>query len=91
METDMTKYIQRIREKHPDAVILFRRGDEFYTMIGRDADIARSRLGLPVEPLQIDADTSVKSASFPLSELDYKLPKLIRAGFRVAVCELPNV
>lgn len=91
MEKKILEYLERMREEHPDAVFLFRRGDEFYTMIGRDADIARSRLGLPVEPLQIDADTSVKSASFPLSELDYKLPKLIRAGFRVAVCELPNV
>ena len=90
METDMTKYIQRIREKHPDAVILFRRGD-FYIMLGKDAHIAHSVLGLQVEPLIIIGGVSFEASSFRTCELDYFLPKLIRAGFRVAICDLPNV
>lgn len=90
METDMTKYIQRIREKHPDAVILFRRGD-FYTMLEKDAYIAHSVLGLQVEPLTIIGRASFVTSSFRFCELDYFLPKLVRAGFRVAICDLPNV
>lgn len=86
----MTKYIQRIREKHPDAVILFRRGD-FYTMLEKDAHFAHSVLGLQVEPLTIIGRASFVTSSFRLCELDYFLPKLVRAGFRVAICDLPNV
>ena len=86
----MTKYIQRIREKHPDAVILFRRGD-FYTMLEKDAHIAHSVLGLQIEPLTIIGGVSFEASDFRTSELDYFLPKLIRAGFRVAICDLPNV
>lgn len=90
METDITKYIERIREKHPDTVILFRR-DNCYTMLGQDAHIARSCLGLPVNPMTVIGIDCIVSASFPLSELDSQLPKLVRAGFRVAICDLPNV
>lgn len=90
METDITKNIQRIREKHPDMVILFRR-DNCYTLLGQDAHTARSILRLPVNPMTVIGIDSFVSASFPLSELDLQLPKLVRAGFRVAICDLPNV
>lgn len=90
METDITKYIQRIREKHLDTVILFRRVDS-YTMLGKDAYIAKSALGLSVTALTIIDGKSFHSASFQFSELDTYLPKLVRAGFRVAICDLPNV
>lgn len=90
METDKNKYIQRIREKHPDTVILFRR-DNCYTMLGQDAHVAHSCLGLPLNPNTVIGIDCFVSASFPMSELDYQLPKLVRAGFRVAICELTNV
>ena len=91
METDITKYIQRIQEKHPDAVILFRRCNDSYTVLGKDAYITKAVLGLPVSPLTIICGKSFHSASFLVSELDLYLPKLVRAGFRVAICDLPNV
>ena len=90
IDIDITKYIERIREKHPDTVIIFRR-DNCYIMLGQDAHIARSRLGLPVNPITVIGIDCFVSASFPLSELDLQLPKLVRAGFRVAICDLPNV
>ena len=91
MEKEITKYIHRIQEKHPDAVILFRRCNDNYVMLGKDAYIAKSVLSLPVNPLTLIGGKSFHSASFQFSELDTYLPKFIRAGFRVAICELPNV
>lgn len=90
MEKEILQFLKRIREKHPDAVVLLRRGDN-YTMLGKDAHIAHSVLGLQVEPLTIIGGASFEAASFRFCELDNCLPKLIRAGFRVAICDLPNV
>lgn len=90
MEKEILQSLRTLREKHPDAVILFRRGD-FYTMLEKDAHIAHSVLGLQVEPLTIIGRASFVTSSFRFCELDYFLPKLVRAGFRVAICDLPNV
>lgn len=90
MEKEILQFLKRIREKHPDAVVLLRRGDN-YTMLGKDAHIAHSVLGLQVEPLTIIGRASFVTSSFRFCELDYFLPKLVRAGFRVAICDLPNV
>lgn len=90
MEKEILQFLKTLREKHPDAVVLFRRGD-FYTMLGKDAHIAHSVLDLQVEPLTIIGGVSFEASSFRTCELDYFLRKLIRAGFRVAVCDLPNV
>ena len=90
MEKEILQSLRALREKHPDAVILFRRGD-FYTMLEKDAHIAHSVLGLQVEPLTIIGRASFVTSSFRFCELDYFLPKLVRAGFRVAICDLPNV
>lgn len=90
MKKEILQSLKRLREKHPDAVILFRRGD-FYTMLEKDAHIAHSVLGLQVEPLTIIGRASFVTSSFRFCELDYFLPKLVRAGFRVAICDLPNV
>ena len=90
MKKEILKSLKRLREKHPDAVVLLRRGD-FYTMLGKDAHIAHSVLGLQVEPLTIIGRASFVTSSFRFCELDYFLPKLVRAGFRVAICDLPNV
>lgn len=90
MEKEILQSLKRLREKHPDAVVLLRRGD-FYTMLEKDAHIAHSVLGLQVEPLTIIGRASFVTSSFRFCELDYFLPKLVRAGFRVAICDLPNV
>lgn len=90
MKKEILQSLKRLREKHPDAVVLLRRGD-FYNMLGKDAHIAHSVLGLQVEPLTIIGRASFVTSSFRFCELDYFLPKLVRAGFRVAICDLPNV
>lgn len=73
---------QELKFRHPDAVILFREEDA-YEMRQKDAEDANALLGLPVRR---DADGS-KVVTFPSSELDVYLPKLVRAGRRVAICE----
>lgn len=76
-----------LKAKHPDAVLLFRKGD-FYDMYNQDAETGRKVLGITMQN-----DDSVKAkgfealAAFPFHALDTYLPKLIRAGNRVAICD----
>lgn len=79
-----------LREKHPDAVVLLRRGDN-YTMLGKDAHIAHSVLGLDLAPLTIIGGVSFEASGFRFCELDKYLPKFVRAGFRVAICDFPQL
>lgn len=90
MKKEILQSLKRLREKHPDAVVLLRRGD-FYNMLGKDAHIAHSVLGLDLAPLTVIGGVSFEASGFRFCELDYFLPKLVRAGFRVAICDLPNV
>ena len=77
----MQKQYDRLKDKHPDTVLLFRTGNNYVAYKG-DAQTASRILGLDVE--QGDkADT----VSFPFGDLDFHLPKLIRAGQRVAICD----
>ena len=77
----MQKQYDRLKDKHPDTVLLFRTGNNYVAYKG-DAQTASRILGLDVE--QGDkADT----VSFPFGDLDTHLPKLIRAGQRVAICD----
>ena len=76
----------RLKEKHPDALLLFRSGD-FYNLYRDDATAAREVLGLEVKP---STECQV-TATFPAVALDTYLPKLIRAGHRVAICDSPAV
>lgn len=76
---------EKMKEKHPDAVLLFRHGDE-YTSFREDADKLKEILGTKINKEQFDGKTE-RYSSFPHSELDERLPKLIRAGERVAICE----
>ena len=77
----MQKQYDRLKDKHLDTVLLFRTGDSYVAYKG-DAQTASRILGLDVE--QGDkADT----VSFPFRDLDTHLPKLIRAGQRVAICD----
>ena len=75
----------RKKEKHPDAILLFRAGD-FYNTYRQDAVKASQILGITTANRKIDGQ-EIKIAGFPHHALDTYLPKLVRAGMRVAICE----
>ena len=79
----MIKQFNELKAKHPDAVILFRVGD-FYESRFDDAEKIADVLGLT---LTRQAKTGMDLAGFPYHALDTYLPKLIRAGLRVAICD----
>lgn len=81
----MTQYY-KIKEKHPDAVLLFRVGD-FYETFAEDAIKAAGILGITLTRRANGKATFVELAGFPHHALDTYLPKLVRAGQRVAICE----
>ena len=76
---------EAMKKKHPDAILLFRVGD-FYEVFGEDAQCASDIIGLPVTKYTKDGEI-VSLAGFPHHALDTYLPKLVRAGKRVAICE----
>ena len=82
-ENKMVKMFNELKAKHPDAVILFRVGD-FYESRFDDAKKIADVLGLT---LTRQAKTKMDLAGFPYHALDTYLPKLIRAGLRVAICD----
>ena len=86
VETPLMKQYFEMKAKHPDAVLLFRVGD-FYETYGDDAIIASEILGIVLTYRANGAAKSVELAGFPHHALDTYLPKLIRAGKRVAICE----
>ena len=77
------KQFEEFKEKHPDALLLFRCGD-FYETYEDDAQIASEVLGIT---LTYDRKNKRKMAGFPHHALDTYLPKFIRAGHRVAICD----
>jgi DNA mismatch repair protein MutS len=86
VETPLMKQYYGIKEKHPDAVLLFRVGD-FYETFGEDAVKASEILGITLTKRANGAASFVDLAGFPYHALDTYLPKLVRAGQRVAICE----
>jgi DNA mismatch repair protein MutS len=86
VETPLMKQYYSIKEKHPDAVLLFRVGD-FYETFGEDAIKAAEILGITLTRRANGAASYVELAGFPHHALDTYLPKLVRAGQRVAICE----
>ena len=82
-ENKMVETFNELKAKHPDAVILFRVGD-FYESYLEDAKKLSEVLGLT---LTRQAKTEMDLAGFPYHALDTYLPKLIRAGLRVAICD----
>lgn len=82
-ENKMVKMFNELKAKHPDAVILFRVGD-FYETYFEDAKKIAEVLGLT---LTRQAKTKMDLTGFPSHALDTYLPKLIRAGLRVAICD----
>ncbi|NQU54676.1 MAG: DNA mismatch repair protein MutS, partial [Bacteroidetes bacterium] len=75
-----------IKEKHPDAILLFRVGD-FYETFGEDAIRTAEIVGITLTRRANGAASYVELAGFPYHALDTYLPKLVRAGQRVAICE----
>jgi DNA mismatch repair protein MutS len=86
VETPLMKQYYAIKEKHPDAVLLFRVGD-FYETFGEDAVKAAEILGITLTRRANGSASYVELAGFPYHALDTYLPKLVRAGQRVAICE----
>ena len=86
VETPLMKQYYQIKAVHPDAILLFRVGD-FYETFGEDAIKASSILGITLTKRANGAASSVELAGFPHHAVDAYLPKLVRAGERVAICE----
>lgn len=82
----MMKQYYEMKKKHPDAVLLFRVGD-FYETFSDDAITASEILGITLTRRANGSATYVELAGFPHHALDTYLPKLVRAGKRVAICE----
>ncbi len=80
----MTQFIQ-VKTKYPDAILLFRVGD-FYETFGEDAIKTSRALGITLTSRN-NGGSDVELAGFPYHSLDTYLPRLVRAGYRVAICE----
>ncbi|MCB9306813.1 MAG: DNA mismatch repair protein MutS, partial [Lewinellaceae bacterium] len=80
----MQQYVQ-VKTKYPDAILLFRVGD-FYETFGEDAVKASRALGITLTSRN-NGGSDIELAGFPYHALDMYLPRLVRAGFRVAICE----
>ncbi len=85
-ETPMMKQFVEIKSEHPDAILLFRVGD-FYETFSDDAIAASEILGITLTRRANGAAQFVELAGFPHHALDTYLPKLVRAGRRVAICD----
>jgi DNA mismatch repair protein MutS len=86
VETPLMKQYYTIKDQHPDAILLFRVGD-FYETFGEDAIKSAEILGITLTRRANGAASYVELAGFPHHALDTYLPKLVRAGQRVAICE----
>ena len=86
VETPLMKQYNTIKGKYPDALLLFRVGD-FYETFGADAIKAANILGIVLTKRANGAASFVELAGFPHHSLDTYLPKLVRAGQRVAICD----
>jgi len=85
-DTPLMQQHRMIKQKHPDAILLFRVGD-FYETFGRDAVTAASILGITLTKRNNGAAAESELAGFPHHALDNYLHKLVKAGHRVAVCD----
>lgn len=85
-ETPLMQQHRAIKQKYPDAILLFRVGD-FYETFGNDAVIASQVLGITLTKRNNGAASSLELAGFPHHALDTYLHKLVKAGYRVAICD----
>jgi len=86
VETPLMKQFNEIKAQYPDALLLFRVGD-FYETFGSDAIAASRILGITLTKRKNGAAAYIELAGFPHHSLDTYLPKLVRAGNRVAICD----
>ena len=84
----LAKAYESMKAKHPDAVLLFRMGD-FYGSFGEDAKVLSEVLGITLTRTSAK-DITAQQAAFPAASLDTYLPKIVRAGKRVAICDEPQ-
>lgn len=84
--TPMMKQFYDLKAKNPDAILLFRCGD-FYETYEKDAETAARVLGITLTRRNNKGQASTAMAGFPHHALDTYLPRLVRAGFRVAICD----
>jgi len=80
----LVEQYKAIKAKYPDAILLFRVGD-FYEAFGEDAKVVSQHLGIILT--QAGNGELKENTSFPFHALDCHLPKLVKAGHRVAICE----
>lgn len=85
-ETPMMAHFYEMKKQHPDAVLLYRCGD-FYETYGDDAVLASQLLGISLTYRSKSSPNPISMAGFPFHALDNYLPKLVRAGHRVAICD----
>ena len=85
-ETPLMKQYNEIKAKYPDAILLFRVGD-FYETFGEDAIKASKILGITLTKRANGQASHIELAGFPHHSVDNYLPKLVRAGYRVAICD----
>lgn len=85
-ETPLMKQYNSIKVKYPDAILLFRVGD-FYETFGEDAVRTSKVLGIVLTKRANGSASHIELAGFPHHSLDSYLPKLVRAGYRVAICD----
>jgi DNA mismatch repair protein MutS len=84
-ETPLMKQYFKVKAKYPDAILLFRIGD-FYETFGQDAIVTSQALGI-VLTRRNNGGSDIELAGFPHHSMDMYLPRLVRAGYRVAICE----
>ncbi len=84
--TPLMRQYRQVKEKYPDTIMLFRVGD-FYETFEEDAKITSSVLGITLTKRSNGAASEVPLAGFPHHAIDTYLPKLVKAGYRVAVCD----
>src|SRR4030066_834617 len=85
-QTPLMSQYYKIKEQNPDTILLFRVGD-FFETFDEDAKTASKVLGITLTKRSNGAAEDVPLAGFPFHAIDTYLPKLVRAGYRVAVCE----
>ena len=85
-ETPLMGQYNKIKSKYPDAILFFRVGD-FYETFAQDAVVTSKVLGIVLTKRANGAATHIELAGFPYHALDAYLPKMVRAGYRVAICE----
>lgn len=86
MSTPLMKQYQQVKAKYPDTILLFRMGD-FFETFDEDAKVTSKVLGIVLTKRGNGASGETPLAGFPHHALDAYLPKLLRAGYRVAICE----